>query len=105
MPKKKKKKLTKLQQEYRNVKDVKAYLRQKSEAQGVYGIKDDSFGPKFFIWLAIIIAVVTILYFTDSSNVDECATGGMFPNFKLCHCYTDQEIANNPKIYENCFGR
>ena len=36
--KKRKKKLTKLQEEYKNVGDVKEYLRKKSEAQGVYGI-------------------------------------------------------------------
>ena len=103
--KKKKKKLTKLQQEFKNVKDVKAYLTQESEARGVYGIKDD-FNSKFFIWLLIILVIVAIVYFTDTpntSNVDDCAGGGLFPNFKLCHCYTEQEIANNPKIYKNCF--
>ena len=103
MTKKRKRKLTKLQEKYKDVKDVKAFLRQQGAAQGFYGIKEGS-NSKIYIWILIILFFLGILYFTDTSNVDDCAEGILFPNFKLCHCYTEQEIANNPKIYENCFG-
>ena len=103
--KRKKRKLTKLQEEYKNVKDIKEHLRKKSEAQGVYGIKDD-FNSKFFTWLSIILIIVAIAYFTDTSNtsnVDDCADSNLFPGFKLCHCYTEEEILSGSNKYtQNC---
>lgn len=96
--KRKKRKLTKLQEEYKDVKDFKEYLRKKSEAQGVYGIKDD-FNSKFFTWLSVILIIVAIVYFTDNSNnsnVDECQKGVF--NLLPCHCYS----ANDPNIPSAC---
>ena len=103
--KKKKKKLTKLQEEYKNVGDVKEYLRKKSEAQGVYGIGKEPSYTKFFIWFSLILAVILFSVFTDSSNVnvDDCADSSLFPGFKLCHCYTEEEILSGSNKYtENC---
>ena len=94
--------LQKLQEEYKNVKYIKEHLRKKSEAQGVYGIKDD-FNSKFFTWLSIILIIVAIAYFNDTSNVDDCADSSLFPGFKLCHCYTEEEILSGSNKYtKNC---
>ena len=74
-------------------------LRRRSREQG-FTTGNDEFPIKNVFWILIIAGLILGLYFSKPVSVNECAKG--FSGLKPCHCYTEDQILNDPNVPANC---